>query len=145
MSAEKKIFIDAQNSVLGRLASFAAKKALQGEQVAVVNAEKAIITGSSDYAMQRLKVKIDLHSKGNPTKGPKHSRMPDKVLRRAIRGMLPFEKKRGREAFKRVQVFISIPAEMQGKQFTKLDVAAHSAKHRYVELGTICRLLGAKW
>jgi len=145
MSAEKKIFIDAQNSVLGRLASFAAKKALQGEQVAIVNAEKVVITGSSDYAMQKLKIKIDLHSKGNPRKGPKCSRMPDKVLRRAIRGMLPFERKRGREAFKRVQVFISIPAEMQGKQFTKLDVAAHSAKQRYVELGTICKLLGAKW
>jgi ribosomal protein uL13 len=142
---KEKIFINAENSVLGRVASFAAKKALQGEQVAILNAEKAVITGSPDYAMQRLKVRLDLHSKGNPRKGPKCSRMPDRVLRRAVRGMLPFERKRGREAFKRVQVYISIPAAMQGKKFTQVEAAAHSPKQRYVELGEICRLLGAKW
>ena len=38
--------IDGQETILGRLASNVAKMALQGEEVAVVNCEKVIITGT---------------------------------------------------------------------------------------------------
>ncbi len=141
----EKILLNAENAVMGRLASFAAKKALQGEQLVIVNAEKAIITGSKEDAMKRLKRKLDLHAKGNPLKGPKFSKMPDRVLRRAIRGMLPFKSRRGREAFRKVQVFISIPAELEGKEFMKLPFHQNEKKQRHVELGAVCRLLGAKW
>ncbi|TAL55726.1 MAG: 50S ribosomal protein L13, partial [Nanoarchaeota archaeon] len=37
--------IDAKDSVLGRVATFAAKKALLGDNVIVVNADKAYISG----------------------------------------------------------------------------------------------------
>ncbi len=41
-----KIIINAENGSFGRVASFAAKQALLGNEVTVVNSEKAIITGN---------------------------------------------------------------------------------------------------
>ncbi len=38
------MIIDANNMILGRLASFAAKKALLGEKIDVINCEKAVIS-----------------------------------------------------------------------------------------------------
>ena len=38
--------IDGKNTVLGRLASFAAKEALKGEEIVVLNCEQVIITGN---------------------------------------------------------------------------------------------------
>lgn len=38
--------IDGTDAVLGRLASFAAKQALLGEEIVIVNCEKVIITGN---------------------------------------------------------------------------------------------------
>ena len=139
------ILLNAENMILGRLASFAAKQVLQGEQVTIVNAEKAIITGSKEDAMKKLKVKLDLQYKGNPRIGPKFSRMPDRVLRRAVRGMLPFKKKTGRDAFRNVKVHILTPAEFEGKEFTDVPTAKVHGVQKHVELGTVCKLLGAKW
>ena len=38
--------IDGKNAVLGRLASFAAKEALRGEEIVILNCEQIIITGN---------------------------------------------------------------------------------------------------
>ena len=43
------VVIDAENAVVGRLASRVAKLALMGEDVLVVNAEKAIMTGNIEF------------------------------------------------------------------------------------------------
>ena len=40
------MLIDSKNIILGRLASFAAKHALLGENVDIVNCESAVITGN---------------------------------------------------------------------------------------------------
>ncbi len=139
------ILLNAHGAVFGRLASFAAKKALQGNEVVIVNVEKSIITGSQDDAAKRLGRKLGLRAKGNPTKGPKYSRMPDRVLRRAVRGMLPFRSRRGKEALGNVKVFLSMPTQFEGKQFAALPAREESKIKKHVELGTVCRLLGAKW
>ncbi len=137
------ILVNAENRIMGRLATFVAKKAIEGETVTVINAEKAIITGSKQNAMRKFKIRLDIHGKGNPEKGPKFSRMPDKVLRHSIRGMLPWRSSRGKEAFKRVQVYIGLPDSLEGKQFAEMPKAKEPK--RFVQLGEICRLLGAKW
>ncbi len=138
------ILVNAENRVVGRISSFAAKKALQGEQVTVLNAEKAIISGSKEFAMQRLKTRLDLVKKGNPEGGAKYSRMPDRVLRMAIRGMLPWKRKSGREAYKKVYVFIGLPKQFEGSKFIELPGKTKSFT-KSAELGEICRLLGAKF
>jgi len=139
------ILINAENAVMGRLSTFAAKKALEGEQITVVNAEKAIITGSRENAMKKMKTRLDMRGKGNPEKGPKFSRMPDKVLRRCIRGMLPTKSSRGRESLKRIHVYIGLPTEFEGKQFENIPKSSGKEAKKSVQLGKVCRLLGAKW
>ena len=53
--------IDGTNAVLGRLASYAAKQALLGEEIVIVNCEKVIITGNrqnilEDFRDKRTKI-----------------------------------------------------------------------------------------
>ena len=42
---ENEIIIDATDAALGRMATFAAKQALNGKKVIILNSEDAIITG----------------------------------------------------------------------------------------------------
>jgi ribosomal protein uL13 len=86
-----------------------------------------------------------MKAKGNPAKGPKHERMPDKMLRRAIRGMLPHKKAKGREAFKKIKVFIGIPEEYANAKLTEVTEAEFKGAKKYCTLGEISKLLGAKW
>ena len=137
------ILVNAENRIMGRLATFVAKKAIEGETVTVTNAEKAIITGSKQSALRKFKTRLDIHGKGNPEKGPKFSRMPDKVLRHSVRGMLPWRSNRGKQAYKRVQVYIGLPDSLKGKQFAEMP--KEKEPKRFVQLGELCRLLGAKW
>jgi len=137
------ILVNAEDKVVGRLASFVAKKAIEGKQITVVNAEKALITGSRDDALKKMKTKLGMRGKGNPEKGPKFSKMPDRVLRMSIRGMLPWKSSRGKQAYRRVYVYIGIPEEFSGSKFE--EIGGKQASKRFVELGTVCRLLGAKW
>lgn len=51
------MIVDATGLVLGRLASVAAKSLLAGEEVKIVNAEKALITGSRDFIFKDLRTK----------------------------------------------------------------------------------------
>ena len=49
--------IDGKNTVLGRLASFAAKEALKGEEIKIINCEQVIITGNKEFIESDLKQK----------------------------------------------------------------------------------------
>ena len=106
------MIIDATDLILGRLAAFAAKKALLGEKVDVINCEKAIITGNPKTTFAHFKRKFDM---GAPLKGPYYPRMPDRIVRRVIRGMLPIRKTRGREAFDNVMCYIGVPEKLKDK------------------------------
>ncbi len=57
--------------------------------------------------------------------------------------MLP-NKPRGREALKRLRVYLSVPEELQGKEFIKPEVAAKGTKSKHIELGKIAERVGAK-
>ena len=41
--------------------------------------------------------------------GPKFPRRPDAIIRRIIRGMLPYKKDKGVQAFKRINVEVGVP------------------------------------
>lgn len=104
--------IDAEGAVLGRVASYIAKKALKGEEVRVVNSKKAIITGNKEEIIRKYKKERDI---GDPHQGPFFPRRPDKILKRTVRGMLPMDKEKGRKAFKRVKTYLSVPEMFEGK------------------------------
>ncbi|MEM2089483.1 MAG: 50S ribosomal protein L13 [Candidatus Pacearchaeota archaeon] len=131
-----EIIIDAQNTVVGRLASFAAKKALQGHNIIIINSEKAIITGSPEKILEKYIKRLQLGR--GVQKGPKFSRRPEMILRRAIRGMLPWKKARGREAFKRVKCFLGVPEEFKNKESIRLE---KEIKTKYITLEKLSNLI----
>lgn len=147
------IVIDASGLVLGRVCSYAAKKALLGEEVTVINAEKAIISGSKDAVFGDNLSKLEIKNKGNYTRGPFHQKRPDRYVRRSIRGMLPFNKLRGREAYKRVNVYIGAPAEEIKNQYN-IDLSKQKKEdlgsikktlRRSVTVGEVCKFIGGSW
>jgi len=102
-----EILIDAKNSVVGRIAGFAAKKALQGNKVVIVNSEKALITGDPKKILTRYLEKTRL---GHIVqKGPNLPRRSEMILKRIIRGMLPYKKAKGKEAYKNIKCILGVP------------------------------------
>ncbi|HDD72604.1 MAG TPA: 50S ribosomal protein L13 [Candidatus Aenigmarchaeota archaeon] len=134
------MIIDAENQVLGRLASKTAKELLKGKRVIIVNAEKAVISGSPDSIFNNFLEKIQ---RGDPYHGPFYPRKPDKILRRVIRGMLP-KKPRGREALKRLRVCISVPKEISERDIKKFAESENKLKCKHITLGKLSERLGAK-
>lgn len=104
--------IDAKDAILGRLGSFVAREALKGEEFAIVNCEQIIITGNRKNVEEELKAKRG--RVGSTLKGPKVSRTSEKIVKRAIRGMLPnYRTGRGRDALKRIKCYVGVPAEFE--------------------------------
>ena len=135
------MIINAENLILGRMATHVAKKALLGEKVDIVNCEKAIITGNKENVFNRYKkLATDL---GNQFKGPFLSRLPDRFVRRVIRGMLPYHQGKGKEAFKRVMCYISIPSEFKDKKLEKIKEADISRikSLKYMTVEDVCKFL----
>ena len=107
MSTEP-VIIDATELILGRVASTVAKRLLQGETIVIVNAEKAAISGKRLSIVREAKTFLEV---GHPRKGPLHPRRPDQIVRRTVRGMLPWKKPKGKQAYKRLRVFLGLPKE----------------------------------
>jgi large subunit ribosomal protein L13 len=99
------VVVDARDCIMGRVASQVAEKALDGQTVAVVNAERAVITGREEQITEKFKKRVDIGA-DNKYFYPKR---PDGILKRSIRGMLPHKKQRGREAFENVRVYVGNP------------------------------------
>ncbi len=121
--SEKAILIDADNAVLGRLASYVAKNALNGYEVVVINAEKAVISGTKEATVAKAKRKLHTHTLGSVERSPVHYRRADNYVRRVVRGMLPWKKPKGKEAFRRVKVYAGKPPEFGDKTFMKVNIA----------------------
>ncbi|MDE1823655.1 MAG: 50S ribosomal protein L13, partial [Candidatus Micrarchaeota archaeon] len=92
--------IDGKEKVLGRTASQVAKLLLQGNNVVVLNSESMLITGHKRNIVEKYKRLVELKDKANPEHSPYWSRRPDLFVKRVVRGMLPYKKPRGKEAFK---------------------------------------------
>jgi len=143
---QEPVIIDASNLILGRLASFAAKRALRGEEVVVFNVENAVISGTKanivEEAMRRLKTR----TLAAQYKAPTHPRRPDTYVRRVIRGMMPRKKAKGRNALRRVHVFMGVPEEYQGKSTVKVpDADASKLRCQYISVGELSEEIGGPW
>jgi large subunit ribosomal protein L13 len=135
--------VDASNLILGRMASYVAKKALDGNRVVVLNAERAIISGTKDRVVARAKQKLKTRTLGNLERGPTHPRKPDGYVRRVIRGMLPWKKTSGKEAFHRVMVYIGTPDEYKNKPGTRIaDAEASKLKVPYITVARLSEEIG---
>ncbi len=142
-AVESEEIVDASNLILGRMATYVAKRALEGRRITIVNAERAVISGTKARVVARAKLKLKTRTLANQDKAPKHPRRPDNYVRRVVRGMLPWKKSRGKDAFRRVRVFIGTPADYQGKPSVKIeDANASRLKVPYVTVAQLAEEIG---
>lgn len=136
------MIINGDDLILGRVASFAAKKALLGETIDIVNCEKIAVTGRKEFLLKRYK---QIGDRGTH-KGPIFHRSPVRILKRTIRGMLPYKQERGIKAFKRIKCYVGVPAELKDK---KLDTIANANVSKlknlnFIYVKDISKFLGGK-
>jgi large subunit ribosomal protein L13 len=144
--------LDAKNQILGRFCSQVAKRALLGEFIVIVNAKDAIISGNKRNIEENFLKKLNISTATNPRKGPFWPRRPDKFMRNVIKKMLPRKKIRGKEALKRVHVYISdIPERFKKRyqilkpsQIPNADRKRLSYFNKYITLETLCLRIGWK-
>ena len=129
----KKIIIDGEGAVFGRLCSYVAKKALEGNEVIVVNSDKVVITGNKIVAIEKYR---DLRTKGGSAqKGPYHTKIAYQIVKRGIRGMLPdYRKGIGSEAFSKIKCHNGIPSEFKDQKMIK---AGKDKRSKYIELNEL--------
>lgn len=138
----KWIIIDAEGVVIGRLASFIAKR-LRGKHradytphvdcgdfVVVINAEKAVFTG------KKLNDKIYYRHTGHPggikstTAGKILSgRFPERAIEMAVKRMLPKESTLARKQFSKLRVYAGTEHPHEAQQPEAVDYAGMNSKN----------------
>ena len=131
------VLIDAENLVLGRLASEVAKILRGkhkpeftphvdcGDNVIVINAEKVQLTG------KKLTDKIYLSHSGYPggqkTQSPKEilAKYPERLVEKAVRGMLP-KNKLGRQLFRNLHVVVGSEHKHEAQQPKVIDLSTNN-------------------
>jgi len=125
------------------LASYAAKHALAGDHVVVLNAEQAVISGRRSNIIGEAKIRLETRTLANQTTAPVHQRRPDLYLRRVIRGMLPWEKAKGKAAFHRIHVYMGTPEEYANKSAVNIPGAdASKLTTTYITLADLAKEIG---
>lgn len=137
------MIIDASNAVAGRLAAYAAKRLLEGEQVVIVNAEKAVISGDEEEITLVYRKRRGMTQKANPEHAMKWPRRPDFLLKRIIKGMLPKRSNRKTTALKALRVYVGKPASVTGTPVTPIKTSDKLARG-FVSIEKICANLGWK-
>ncbi len=141
-----EIVIDASNSILGRLASVVAKMLLMGYKVTIINAEKAVVSGEPKKVIESYKLLFRVKTLRNPYKtGIRRPRTPERLIKYAVRGMLPKNSPRGKKALKNLRVYVGVPEEVKGKEVKVIrEASADRLKGKYITLGELAKQLGWK-
>ena len=110
---EQATLVNAEGLILGRMSSKVAKKLLNGEEVVIINAEKTVISGKKKSKIAEAHVFLEV---GAPERGPFHYRRPDRIVRKTVRGMLPMDKMKGKNALAKLQIFLGVPEELKNQK-----------------------------
>ena len=145
LKSQKQIVVNAANCIAGRICSHVAKLLLQGNRVAVVNAEKSMLSGNRYKTISLYKEHLEINSVTNPIHGPFHPRRPDTILTKMVRGMVPKSKGSGIEAFKRLRVYIGIPEGLKNiEQESFNDSLITKPASYYITVGDVAKQIGWK-
>jgi len=132
--------VNADGLILGRMTSMVAKRLLNGEEIIIVNAEKAVLSGKKKSKVAEAKEFLDV---GYPGIGPFHRRRPDRIVRRTVRGMLPYKQPKGKNAYKRLKVFMGVPDDLKDQKMETLEKAqARKLKCPYFTVGELAKEIG---
>jgi len=143
MQATKKApvtLVNAEGLIVGRMCSKVAKRLLNGEEVIILNAEKAVFSGKKKSKVLEAHVFLEV---GAPRRGPFHYRRPDRFLRKAVRGMVPYKQPKGKSAYKRLKVFMGIPLELKDQEMiTFTEASSANLKGPHFTLGEMAKEIG---
>ena len=121
------------------MATVVAKKALAGEPVTIINAEKIVITGNPVSVVREYRALFEIRNIAKPVRSPHWSKRPDLFVKRSIRGMLPRRTERGTEALARIRAYMGDNG-MKGEK-----VAEHSnPAAKTITVLELCKALGWK-
>jgi large subunit ribosomal protein L13 len=138
--AKTSVVINGEGLVLGRMCSKVAKRLLNGEEVIVVNAEKVVLSGKKKSKVAEAKQFLEV---GAPERGPFHSRRPDRIVRKTVRGMVPWKQAKGKTAYKRLKVYLGVPDELAGQPMETIEeVSASKLKGPHFTLGELAVEVG---
>ena len=134
------VVVNGEGLILGRLCSKVAKRLLNGEQIIVVNAEKIVISGKRKSKVAEAHKFLEV---GAPERGPFHSRRPDRIVCKTVRGMVPWKQPKGKVAYKRLKVFLGVPEELKDQKMETIDQAnAAKLTGPNFTLGELATLIG---
>ncbi len=144
--------LDAKNKILGRFCSQVAKKALLGEHLVIINAKDAIISGAKSNIHEKYLARLNISTATNPRRGPFWPRRPDTLMRDIIKKMLPRKKLRGKEALRRVHIYIEDIPERFRHRYKNLspsdimnaDKTRLSYYNKFITLENLCLRIGWK-
>lgn len=102
------VVIDADGKILGRLATMVVAHLNDGDEVHVINAEKAVVTGRKEDVFEEYRQKRE---RGNRDHGPYFPERADRILKHSVRGMLP-DTEDGRQAFKKLRTYQGNPEDL---------------------------------
>jgi len=141
MSTKSQVtYVNADGLIVGRMSSNIAKLLLNGEHVTILNAEKAIYSGKKKSKIAEAHLFLEV---GAPERGPFHYRRPDRMLKKTVRGMLPYRQPKGKTAFKRLKVFMGVPLEFKDQQTIQFETAqASNLKGPSFTLGELAKEIG---
>jgi large subunit ribosomal protein L13 len=135
-------YVNADGLIVGRMSSYIAKRLLNGEQVTILNAEKAVFSGKKKSKIAEAKQFLEV---GAPERGPFHYRRPDRMLKKTVRGMLPYQQPKGKNAFKRLKVYMGVPLELKDQKLITFNEAnASKLKGPYFTLAEMAKEIGWK-
>ena len=149
---ETTYVFNADGLIMGRLASTVAELLIKAaredrdDKVIIINSEKAIVSGRPRSVLNTYQAKYKLN---HPRKGPFFPRMPDMIMKRTVRGMLPYQRKNvGRRAIRNLKVEIGCPSHLEselpeGHESGDDSKIRRALPDRFILLGDISANLGA--
>ena len=137
--------IDGTNSRLGRLASVISVRLLKGEQIDLVNSQKVVISGRKEQILERYRKKQSLQHHGNPKKGPKFYKMPNRIVKTSVSGMLPTKTTHGRLALKKFKAYIGVPKQFVNSKKSFINEARKRETSKQLTIEEISKALGARF
>jgi large subunit ribosomal protein L13 len=142
---ESIVVVDATNCIAGRMCSHVSKLLLQGNKVAIVNAEKAMLSGNRYKTIDSYKEHLEINSVTNPIHGPFHPRRPDTIISKMVRGMVPKRKPDGIGAFKRLRVYMGVPDRMKEAKMESFDDSKITKPESYyISIAEVAKQIGWK-
>ncbi len=134
------VIVNAEGLILGRMCSKIAKRLLNGEEVVIVNAEKAVLSGRRKSKVAEAKEFLEV---GAPERGPFHYRRPDRIVIKTVRGMLPVKQAKGKNALAKLRVFMGVPRELKDqKTETVKDASSAKLKGPQLTLAELAKEIG---